>query len=386
MNKANPKPSVAILVDTSSSWGRQLVTGIHDHALRRKGWRTIIEARGVNEHLRVPAGWHGNGVIARVFSPLMAAELQQLGLPVVNVSAIALPEARFPQVMHDTGAGAAMVVRYFKERGFSNFAYFSLTDLPYVAAQQNAFREAVASIAGASYSVHGIRSYLGAEPEWDFDRAGLIKWLRQLPKPVGLLTWNASCGRQIVHACDDAGLRIPDEVALVSGTDDDLLCALSHIPISAVDVASRRIGLLAAQVLDEMLHGKVPAPRTLVPPVGVISRRSTDFIPLEDAVVAGAMRYIRANAAHPLQVEDVAGHAGVSRRALERRFLAAVAHSPGAEIRRARGELARQLLAGSDLPMDEIASRSGFGSADYLGHVFRADFGCTPKQYRLGFR
>jgi LacI family transcriptional regulator len=173
---------------------------------------------------------------------------------------------------------------------------------------------------------------------------------------------------------------------LISGTDDDLLCGLSHIPISAVHVASHRIGLRAAEVLVDMLQGKDPPPDMLVPPLGVISRRSTDVIPLDDAVVAAAMRLILAHSGQPLQVEEIARHAGVSRRALERRFLAVLSRSPGAELRRVRGERARQLLAGTDLPMDAIAVEAGFGSADYLGQVFRADFGCTPTRYRQRFR
>lgn len=386
MQNRKEKPRVAILVDTSSSWGRELVTGIHEHAIRRKGWRTIVEARGMNEHLHVPAGWHGDGVIARVASPRMAKELFEIGLPVVNVSAIELPSSPFPRVQHDTAAGAEMAARYFRDRGFANFAYFSLTDLPYVAAQEAAFRQAVHAPGSATYSVHGVKSHHGAEPEWDYDPTSLIDWLHRLPKPVGILTWNATCGRQIVHACDDAGLRIPDEVALISGTDDDLLCGLSHIPISAVHVAAHRIGLRAAEVLDDMLHGRKPPPNALVPPLGVISRRSTDVIPLDDQVVTAAMRYIRAHAGQALQVEDIARSVGVSRRALERRFLAALARSPGAEIRLVRGERARQLLAATDLPVDTVAREAGFGSADYLCQVFRADFGCTPTRYRQRYR
>ena len=177
-------PRVAVLVETSTSWGRHIVAGIHEYHHRGQPWQLFIEARGANEHLRVPRNWSGDGVIARVATPLMAAELRALRIPVVNVSAIQLPGVRFPRVQHDTAAGAAMAARYLGERGFRHFAYFSLLDLPYVAAQQLAFRAAVRRL-GGTYSACAVRPGRGAEPDWNLDPAPLLAWLRSLPKPAG---------------------------------------------------------------------------------------------------------------------------------------------------------------------------------------------------------
>ena len=56
----------------------------------------------------LPKGWKGDGVIARVGFPELAAQLKSLRVPVVNVSGIELPRVRFPRVASDQSAAAEM--------------------------------------------------------------------------------------------------------------------------------------------------------------------------------------------------------------------------------------------------------------------------------------
>src|ERR1019366_5266383 len=124
---------VAMLVDTSTSWGRRILQGINNYTRKRGPWQIFVEARGMESRLRVPPGWQGDGVIAQVDNSPMAAELKSLGIPVVNVSGIALPDAGFARVTTDLRAGAALALNHFLDRGFHHFAYFSLMGLSYVA-------------------------------------------------------------------------------------------------------------------------------------------------------------------------------------------------------------------------------------------------------------
>jgi LacI family transcriptional regulator len=377
---------VAVLVDTSTSWGRLIATSIHRYTRSHQPWQLFIEARGTEEHPCVPADWHGDGVIARIGTPGMARQLRALRVPVVNVSGIRLPGVDFPRVNNDLPAGARMAAEYFRDRGFRHFAYFSLLGLPYVVTQQEAFCSA-AREAGGDYAVYGVKTHEGAEPDWNLNTRKLVSWLKSLPKPVGILTWNADSGRQIIYACQQAELRIPEEVALLSGTDDDLLCELSHIPISAVRVASEQIGLQAAALLDRLMRGgKTPAQPILIPPLGIVTRLSTDTLAISDPALAKAISFIREKLAHTIRVRDVARHAGLSRRLLERRFEATLGRTPGDEIRRVRLERARQLLETTDLPIDHVAEASGFGSPEYLAGVFRSALLTTPLRYRRQVR
>ncbi|HWI58322.1 MAG TPA: XylR family transcriptional regulator, partial [Bacillota bacterium] len=230
-------PRIAVLVDTSTSWGRRVVTGINNYARKHGPWQLFVEARGLEERIQVPRGWRGEGIIARVGSEAMARDLRAHKIPVVNVSGIPLPGANFPRVNTDMQVTAEMAARHFLDRGFRHFAYFSLLGLSYLAPQQEAFMATVKN-AGCDCEVYGVQPHAGAEPDWNLDLEQLAKWLKALPKPVGILTWNADSGRQVIYAAQRARLHVPEEVALLSGSDDDLLCEVSHIPISAILVAA----------------------------------------------------------------------------------------------------------------------------------------------------
>lgn len=375
-------PRVAILVDTSTSWGRRIITGINHYTRQHGAWQTFVEARGMDEPLQVPEGWEGEGVIARVGTLEMAKALRRLRLPVVNISGIQLPGVTFPQVTTDMDAAGKLAASHFLERGFRHFAYFSLLGLAYVSAQQDAYVRAVKA-ARCCCAVYGVEAHHGAEPDWTVDVAKIGAWLKSLPKPVAVFTWNASSGREIVRACDWAGLHVPEEVALLSGADDDLLCELTHIPISGLHVATEQVGFHAASVLAQLMQGhSAPATPKFFSPLGVVVRRSTDTLAIQDQALVKALNFIRTHANQPIQVRDVAQHAGVSRRVLERRFAQVLGRSPAGEIRRVHLERAKQLLAETDLSIPDVAETSGFGSPEYMAYVFRAQLHKTPLKYR----
>jgi LacI family transcriptional regulator len=207
--------------------------------------------------------------------------------------------------------------------------------------------------------------------------------LKALPKPVGILTWNADSGRQLIYASELAGLSVPEEVAVMSATDDDLLCEVSHIPMSAILVAAEQIGYQAAELLDRLMkRKKVSAQRVLLSPIGVATRQSTETMAIRDVALVKALSFIRENASRMIQVEDITRHASVSRRGLERRFVQVLGRTPAAEIRRVHLERAKKLLLETDLAIPEVAEGSGFGSPEYMTYVFRTEFKQTPLKYR----
>lgn len=375
-------PRIGVLVETSTTWGRKVFVGIQQYADRHGPWLTFIEPHGVEERVMLPHGWRGDGVIARVTHPPLARELQAMRIPVVNVSAIQLPGQSYPRVTTDLTASGKLAARYFLDRGFRSFAYFSLLGLHYVTTHQQAFEDKLRE-AGCSCAVYSVRPRHGAEPDWNLDLAELGKWLKSLPKPVAILSWNATSSREVLFACQLAGILVPEEVAILSGSDDDLLCAKAHIPISGIQVPAEQIGYKAAELLDGLMHKKKAKSRTiLIPPSGITSRRSSDTLAISDTVLARAISFIRENAARPIQVVDISTHSGLSRRALERKFETVLGRSPASEIRRVHIERARDLLVNSDMAIPEVAEQSGFGSPEYLSFILRKELGQTPLKYR----
>ncbi len=375
-----------MLVDTSTSWGRLVCTGIQKYAERNGPWLVFIEPLGVEEHVNLPKGWLVDGVIARIGHQALARELRALNTPVVNVSGILLPNDTFSRVSNDLSASGKMAAQHFLDRGFKSFAYFSLQGLPYVKAHQQAFAERIGE-SGYSCAVYSVCPKQGAIPDKNLDLEELGKWLQSLPKPVAVLSWNASPSREVLFACQLAGLLVPEEVALLSGCDDDLLCAMAHVPISGIQVAGEEVGYKAAELLDGLLRKKTPKKQTiLIPPSGITGRRSSDNLAISDTALAKAISFVRTHAAYPIQVADISTHSGLSRRALERKFETVLGRSPASEIRRVHIERARELLATTDMPIPEVAEKSGFGSPEYLSFVFRQDTGQTPLKYRRSIR
>ena len=375
-------PRVAILVDTSTTWGRNILAGVIAYTRTHGRWQIFVEARGMEEHLRLPRGWQGDGVIARIGTELMARELRGKRIPVVNVSGIELPGVSFPRVATDLVASAQLAAAHFLERGFRHFAYFSLTGLGYVATHQQAFIGAVQA-GGGDFAAFAVKPQAGAEPDWRLDLAKLGAWVRSLPKPVAILCWNASGAREVIFACQEVGLQVPEEVAVLSQSDDDVLCEAAQIPISAVRVAADTIGFQAAKLLGHLMRrGLAPKRPQYIAPTSIVSRQSTDTLAIRDPALVKALSYIRQQATLPVRVSEVAQHAGVSRRVLERRFMEVLHRSPAEELRRFQLERARQLLVETNLPMPHVAEKSGFGSQAYLSAVFRRHFQQTPMQFR----
>jgi len=376
------EPKVAVLVDTSTSWGRGIIRGIHRYSRLKGAWHLYFEARGANEQIDLPEGWRGDGIIARVGSLKFARQLKALKIPVVNVSSIELPGARmFPTVASDVGAVGTMAASYFFERGFRHFACLSLLGLEYVARQQTAFVEAVEK-QGCACSVYHVKSGRAAQaPDWALSSRELALWLSSLPKPVALLTWLGA--REVIHACQQAGLLVPDEVAILAGIDDELICEVSHLPVSAVHTSYEQIGMEAASLLERLMEGrKCPDKLRLIPPSGITTRQSTNILAVADPKLKASIRFMQENLHRAISMNEVAAQAGLSRRVFERRFLDALGRPPGGYLRRLRLEKVKNLLTDTSLPVSEISGAAGFGSPEYMIYAFHAEFEITPLQFR----
>jgi len=378
-----PPKRVALLVDTSTSWGRRIIRGAHSYATQHGDWQFFVEARGMEEKLRLPAGWQGDGIIARISNASMVEELRQSGLPVVNVSGVSVPQAKFPTITTDQDLLANIAVEHFADRGFNNFAYFSIKGLSYVVTQRDAFVRAVRRSVGQPCPVYELKSRHGAEPDWNTDEVEIGEWLKSLALPTGVLVWNAGCGRAIVSAAQRAGLLVPEEVAVLSAADDDVLCECVRPPLSGVLVDAATIGFRAAHRLDNMMRTRRKQPHLeLVPPLRVQARQSTDTLAVTDPALKKALFHIREHGGSRIKVSHVARASGVSRRVLERRFMKILGRSPAAEIRRIRLERAKTLLQETSLDIPSVAEASGFASPEYFAFYYGAKVGMSPLQFR----
>ncbi len=86
-----------------------------------------------------------------------------------------------------------------------------------------------------------------------------------------------------------------------------------------------------------------------------------------------------------LSVGRLAARAHMSERTFARRFRAEVGTTPAAWVARLRLQRAQELLERTDLPIEEVARRAGFGTSAALRHHFGAELGTSPQAYRRTF-
>jgi LacI family transcriptional regulator len=208
-------------------------------------------------------------------------------------------------------------------------------------------------------------------------------WLVGLSPPTALLACNDIRAQQVLNVCRERGIQVPGRLAVMGVDNDEVLCELADPPLSSVDNDTVRIGHEAAALLARMIGGSPPPfDRKVIEPLGVVTRRSTDILAVDDKAVAAALRFIHEHACDGIGVGDIVKQLPISRSTLERRFVRAVGKSPKAEISRLRIERIKQLLIDTEYKLAVIAGMTGFMHAEYMSALFKQSTGLTPGSYR----
>ena len=374
---------VAVLIETSNAYARGLLQGVVHYIREHRPWSFHVMEQGRGDD-PPPwlAGWKGDGIIARIETPRIARAVVRTGLPAVDLSAARLVPA-LPWVETDDEAIARLAAEHLLERGFKRFAFCGDARFNWSQWREGHF-VARLKAAGQTCEVYRSEAAVG-------DVAGetrqLTRWLRELPKPVGIMACYDIRGQQVLDACRGAGLAVPDEVAVIGVDNDTLLCELASPPLSSVIPNAHRAGYEAAALLDHMMAGKrVAAVAHLIAPLGIAARQSTDVLAVEDRDVAQAVQFIREHASEGINVGDVLRAVPLSRRVLEQRFQRLLGRTPRAEIMHVRLARVKQLLVETDLPLYLVAARTGFEHVEYLSVVFKRETGRTPRAWRAEAR
>jgi LacI family transcriptional regulator len=321
--------------------------------------------------------WGAEGVIGKFFDKRMEQMLKVAGLPFVNTS----DEAPvLPAVKTDTSVIASLAARYFLDRGIRSLGYCS----PQGTCAESIGRHfcEVARMSGAScdsISIDDMRSWLD-------DQERIVRWVRGLPKPAGIMTPFDYCGRNLILLCRHVGVRVPEDVAIMGTGNDDTECSLSTPALSSVITPGRQIGYEAAALLDGMLRGRRRSLSRLIllPALGIAERQSTNITRISDPDVAAAVEFIAAHAGDAISLVDVLKAVPLSRSALDKRFRQALGRTPKAEIIRTRIQMARSLLSlpgNHDAKLTQIASKLGFSTYSRFRKLFERETGTPPAEY-----
>lgn len=103
---------------------------------------------------------------------------------------------------------------------------------------------------------------------------------------------------------------------------------------------------------------------------------------VQNARILSIIEMMEANLSEPLALIEIADHAGLSRRQIERLFRHHMGRSPARYYLEIRLDRARHLLLQSSLPVVEVAVACGFVSASHFSKCYRELYGRSPQQER----
>ena len=378
-------PRVGVMLDLQWPYKRhsEIFAGVERYAEER-GWVSIID-EFVHDTLRRKgsASERYDGIVARANHSL-ARRAAKLGVPVVNVWPSSPARHLLPGVFPDSIETGRLVAEHLLARGFRSFA--TLTS-PKNVDNELEVQEFTRLVRGAGFGCAS--AYIPQDPHRDLahwrktvqliDRA-MNRWT----PPVGVYAGQEVCGRLVVQAGHRRGWRIPEDVAIVAGKNQETLCGQPRPTLTSIEIGYDRIGYAAAELLDRLMAGQAaPAAPIRLAPHGLFARESTDFFAVENPVVAAALAFISANSHRRIGPDDVALAVGAETRTLQNYFRRTIQRPIATEIRRVRIERAKRELAQSDRTLDAIARDVGFGTIERLYEVFRRELGIAPGEYRL---
>jgi LacI family transcriptional regulator len=374
--------NVAVIVETSNSYARDILRGVHDYAKTRR-WTLYLTEHGRHEIDESFAGaWKFDGIIARIETESMARIVSAMDVPTVDVSAARLVQG-IPWVETDDEAITELALAHLRDCGLQNFAFFGDPFYNWSIWRQQAFERILGGPDLVRSRIFNLPARKEPRVRWWTQREIIRAWLDKLPKPVGIFACYDGCGQQLLEICRYYEIKVPDDVAIVGVDDDELLCEITTPSMSSIVPNAFRTGVYAAEILDRMLRGeKLSGRKHSIGPLGVHKRVSTDVLAVGDRHVAEAVAFIRNNAHRNIGVADVLGSIPLSRRVLEARFRKALNRTPHQEILRVRTNAVRELLFETDMSLSEISEAVGIEHPEYLSVFFKKETGLTPREYR----
>ena len=383
LGTASPRPArrqVLLMIESARESGREFIAGVADYAQHFGPWRFHWQPEGLKGLARPLGHFECDGVILRDVADLRAVMAAKIPAIVLGHTKRRVTGAVFAGV--DDEAVSHVVAAHLRQRGFRHFAFCGYAAVPWSEEREESYRRLLRQegfrVICCRVPLIAGTSFLGGNK-----RARLKRWLQALPRPVALMAANDELGEQVIELCKEAGLRVPDECAVVGVDNDPVVCGLCDPPLSSVKIQFHQAGYRAAAMLDRLMNGRTPAAWSITAAAAnLVERQSTNIIAVEDPAVAKALRFIHDHARGPVPVADIARASGVSRRVLEQRFRQTMDRSILQQHHEARAEHIARLLLQTNLSLAQIAEQCAFAELPHFTRFFRALRGQPPSAYR----
>jgi LacI family transcriptional regulator len=377
---------IILLSDLSEEYNKSILKGITRYSKDHGPWTFCKmptyyrETIGIDGILKWAQEWEADGIIGQFYNDEEVEKFTQANIPVIAQDF----KERFTDIPNITGdyrETGRLGANYFLRKGFKNFAFYGFGNIVWSRERAEGFEKRIQE---AGFNVH---YYEHKDPDaidlWYYKPSALSEWLKSLPKPIALMTCDDNQGHHIAEAAKHAGIRIPDEVAVLGVDNDEMVCELSDTPLSSIELDAEKGGYEAARLMEQMVEEKTCyGPDVIVKATQVVTRRSTDIFASKDKYIVNALKYIHGNLDKNLKVDQVLKEVPLSRRSLEKRFMLTTGYPVYEYIYNQRIEKFTQKLLETDMTIFEIALDLGLSDSKNIARQFKQVKGLTPMEYR----
>ena len=337
----------------------------------------------IDERYNPPRNWNGDGVLSMHLDvPAMnsfIADVLARGIPVVDLIDVTgrTDIGRVATNEMDLGRKAAA---HFRDRNFRHAAFFAMEWTPLHQRRYDAFASAFRGDSLEKWS-------WAADCDGSADGDACAKWTAQkimeAPKPMAVLAFNAYNAFFLSTVCSNIGIDVPQEIAILSGWDNEIYTLHRDMPISGIVHDYETICIKATGLLQRMMDGKCARHTAVrVPPIGIAVRHSTNALAVADPTLRKAFALIASNIAKPFGPTQLAEDLGMTLTQLNQISQKELGRPMLDEIIRQRIDEAKRLMRETDEKLSTVARLAGFCNASYFCKTFRESTGLTPHVWR----
>ena len=360
---------VAIALPHSIPFVERLLVGVAGHA-RAAGWSFVRLPERIDTSLDWLQGWDGDGVLAAVETQRDENIARHLPIPVVNIVA-SLADQTLPLVTMDHQAVGRLAAKHLRERSFTSLAFYGVVDRPYSRLRCQGF---TAALADEGLTPRVLEAQTRSPRAWQVHQRLLERWVADLPTSTGVFACTDERAVEILEVCRRLGRRVPEDLAVIGVDDDPVLCEFAQPSLTSIirddQAAGRAAAALLQRLMEAQRRGLPPPeirPEIIIPPVGVVERRSTAIYAVRHPQVAALLERIQARYQEPVDIPELIAGLPLARRRLESLFREELGCSPYQFVLRQRLRRARELMAREDgMTLTAIADASGFASLRHL--------------------
>lgn len=373
---------IALAYQLGAPYQERITHGVLRYAQENGPIEVVSSPEGGALPLSSLSSWKGDGVIAMLETSQQVAIARKLPFPVINI-ANSLQATGIPAVAGDQRAMGRLAAEHLLERNFRRFGFYGLKGVWYSVERFEGFRDRLNEEGFRCRLYETESSLLSSEP-WRLDQQDLAKWVGEFQFPAGIFAAHDYRARMVLERCVELGIAVPEELGVVGVDDDPIVCEFSTPTLTSIRQNGQEAGYCAAQLLNQLIEGeRKPARTRLIAPDGLMARGSTNVTAVENPALRDALQLIEKNCGEFIDVAWLVSGVGVSRRKLENLFQKELGKSPHECLSEARVKRARAVMRKDrELPMKEVAKRSGFLEARRLSVVFQRVTGQTPRAFR----